>query len=266
MDDSGGYQDFGFVAEYYDLTPTYGTRPDVAFFVEEAVAARGKVLEVGCGTGRILLPTARAGVAITGLDLSARMLDACRKRVSNEPPEVRARITLVGGDMRSFDLGEKFRMVTVPFRPFQHLLTVGDQLAALKCMRSHLEPGGTLILDLFNPNLKFLIDQRTESEFGDEPEFIAPDGSKVVRRLRVPKKDLFEQVNDSEIIYYVTRPDGKQERLVHSFRMRYLYRFEAEHLLARCGFRVDRVYSDYSRAPFGDKYPGELIIIARTDG
>ena len=60
----------------------------------------------------------------------------------------------------------------------------------------------------------------------------------------------------------MTHPDGRTERLVHSFPMRYLFRFEAEHLLARCGFEVEALYADYDRSPYGSKYPGELIFVA----
>jgi hypothetical protein len=90
-----------------------------------------------------------------------------------------------------------------------------------------------------------------------------PDGRRVTRRLRFVSKDLFNQVNHSELIYYVTHPDGRQERLVHSVLMRYLFRFEAEHLLACCGFALEHVYADYDRSLYGSKYPGDLIMVAR---
>ena len=63
--------------------------------------------------------------------------------------------------------------------------------------------------------------------------------------------------------YYVTHPDGRQERGVHAFPMRWLYRFEAEHLLVRCGFEVEHLYADYDKSEYGSKYPGELIFVAR---
>jgi hypothetical protein len=85
----------------------------------------------------------------------------------------------------------------------------------------------------------------------------------VVRWHRIVARDLTTQVNRVELIYYVTHPDGRQERLVHSFPMRWLFRFEAEHLLARAGFAVEHVYADFDRAPFGSKYPGELIFVAQ---
>ena len=89
-----------------------------------------------------------------------------------------------------------------------------------------------------------------------------PDGRRVVRRHKITAYDRFNQINDCELIYYVTHPDGRTERLVHAFAMRYLFRFEAEHLLARCGFQVERVYADYDKTPYGSQYPGELIIVA----
>ncbi len=92
-----------------------------------------------------------------------------------------------------------------------------------------------------------------------------PDGRRVIRRHRIVDRDLFNQINHVELIYDVTSPDGRQERLLHAFPMRYLFRFEAEHLLARCGFRVEKIYADYDKTPYGSKYPGELIIVAQKD-
>jgi hypothetical protein len=69
-------------------------------------------------------------------------------------------------------------------------------------------------------------------------------------------------VQDIELIYHVTHPDGRQERIVHAFPMRYFFRYEIEHLLARCGFKIETIYSDYDKTPFGVKYPGELIVVA----
>ena len=100
---------------------------------------------------------------------------------------------------------------------------------------------------------------------GDEPELLLPDGRRVLRRHRVVSLDLYHQVNHVEQIFYVTHPDGREERLVHAFRMRYLFRYEAEHLLARCGFELEHVYAGFDRQPYGSEYPGELIMVARKD-
>ncbi len=270
MDFSGGYDEYSFVAEFYDYVVPYRDRQDVALFVEMARHATGPVLEIGCGTGRVLIPTAKAGTEIVGLDSSRSMLSVCREKLSHEPEQVQSRVKVVEGDMRCFDLkqesdfGRAFSLVTIPFRSFQHLVTVEDQLACLACIHRHLAGGGKLILDVFNPSLPHLAGkQDLDDLLGEEPEFTMPDGRRVVRRHRVVSRGLFNQVQDVESIYYVTHPDGREERLVHRFQMRYLFRFEGEHLLARSGFQVEELYADYDKSPYGSKYPGELIFVAR---
>src|ERR1044071_412931 len=107
------------IAELYDHVGIYRDRPDVGFFVDAARDAGSPVLEIGSGTGRVLIPTARAGIDIVGLDSSPSMLAVCRGRLAQEPAAVRARIALVEADMRAFDLGRTFTLVTIPFRPFR---------------------------------------------------------------------------------------------------------------------------------------------------
>jgi SAM-dependent methyltransferase len=253
--------EYGASAEFYDCVPLYSGRPDIAFWTAEALESGGPVLELGCGTGRVLIPTARAGIEIVGLDQSRSMLAICGCKLAEEPVDVQARATLVEADMRDFQLGRQFALATMPFRPFQHLITVEEQMACLHAIRRHLTPGGRLILDLFNPSLPFLVDESRLEEYGDEPEFIMPDGRRVVRRFRTLRRDWLTQVQDVELIYYVAYPDGRQERLVHTFPIRYLFRYEAEHLLVRCGFRIEALYADYDRRPYGATYPGELIFV-----
>jgi len=260
------YEEYALVADLYDSVAPYRERPDVEFFVDAATESRGPVLEIGSGTGRVLIPTARAGVDIVGLDLSPHMLAVCRDRLRGEEAPVQSRVTLVQGDMRRFDLGRTFALITMPFRPFQHLVTVEEQLSCLRSIRRHLSQDGRLILDLFNPSMDALAGPEDDGERNEEPEFSTPDGRRVVRRHRLVARDRFNQVNQVELIYYVTHPDGRRERLVHAFLMRYLFRFEAEHLLARSGFAVERLYAGYDRSAYGSLYPGELIFVARRAG
>lgn len=176
MEHTDGSESYAFIAAFYDYVIPYRNRPDVAFFVEAAQESKGPVLEIGCGTGRVLIPTARAGIDIVGIDLSAHMLDVCQQRLRLEPEPVQSRIQLFQADMRNFELSRTFQLATLPFRPFQHLTTVEDQLACLKCIHNHLDRGGKLILDLFNPSMKALTSDDLGKEFGDEPEFEMPDG------------------------------------------------------------------------------------------
>ena len=180
MSSAGGYDEYAFVADLYDHIVGYRDRPDVAFWVEAAVESGGPVLELGCGTGRVLIPTARTGIEIVGLDLSTHMLAVCRERLAGEPQEVQDRVQLVEADMRHFDLGQTFPLVATPFRPFQHLTTMEDQRSCLESVHRHLSEEGRLILDIFNPSLAWLARDIVGQELGEEPPFATPDGRQVV--------------------------------------------------------------------------------------
>ena len=104
MNTPGSHEEYAVTADLYDYVVPYRTRADINFFVEAARASGGPVLEVGCGTGRVLIPTARGGTDIVGLDLSPHMLQVCRERLKNEPEAVRSKTWLVQADMRHFDL------------------------------------------------------------------------------------------------------------------------------------------------------------------
>lgn len=250
-------------AEFYDHVPAYRHRRDVAFYVDLAREAGGPVLEAGCGTGRVLLPCARAGATMVGVDVSRPMLDVLRRWLREEPPEVQARVRLVEGDMRALDLGERFPLVTLPFRAFQHLLTPADQRAALRCLRRHLAHGGHLVLDLFNPSIPLLGDVAWARVPVADPPFTMPDGRRVTRAFRVVGRDFVNQVLHVELIVDVAHADGRTDRLVEPFAIRYLFRYEAEYLLECEGFSVEAVYGDHARSPFGSDDPGEIVIVAR---
>lgn len=111
-----------------------------------------------------------------------------------------------------------------------------------------------------------MTDDKFLEESGDEHEFELPDGRRAYRKMRIFERDYIKQISHCEQIYYVTYPDGRKERLVHKFPVRYLFRYEAEHLLARTGFRVEKLYGDYEKNNFGKEYRGELIFVAqKTD-
>ena len=187
----------------------------MAFFVDAATDAGSPVLEVGCGTGRVLIPSALAGISVTGLDASPEMLDQCRKRLSLEDAAVQSRVELVQADMRTFSLGREFTLATLPFCPFQHLITVEDQLSCLMNIRRHLVDRGRVVLDLFNPSLDALGDRQIGEELGDEPEFTTPDGRRVVRRQERLSRPIHRRITSSSL-YYVTHPDGRQNAWCNS--------------------------------------------------
>src|SRR5882757_2873910 len=220
-----------FIADYYDESPVVSRRlQDVAFYREAVREFGDPVLELGCGTGRITMALAEAGKRITGLDLSERMLERAVKKRASLRVEARERLHLMQGDMARFDLGEKFRLIIIPFRPFQHLLEARQQVDCLDCVQKHLAPGGRLILDVF----------QTDAERMHDPVHM--------REMLVTE--------------YKTA-DGRQVRLVFAWTLRYFFRYEIEHLLARCGFEVAAEYGNFDRTPIRDESP-EMIFVAGT--
>jgi SAM-dependent methyltransferase len=242
----------------------YRERQDVAFYVAMARESGGPVLELGCGSGRILIPCARVGIEMWGLDSSEAMLTLCQQKLAREPAEVCEKVLLTSADMRDFSLPRSFRMVTIPFRAFQHLLDPPDQMACLECIHRSLEPGGRLVFDVFNPHLGMLSAEVPTAET-PEPEFELADGRCVRRTFRTLARDYVRQVAEIEFAYSVRYPDGREERLAYSFPMRWFFRFEIEHLLARCRFRLEQLYPDFDRSPFGSIYPGDLIFVAARE-
>jgi SAM-dependent methyltransferase len=259
----GGYELHDFIAEYYDTSYNRRINIDVEFFVDYAKESGGRTLELGCGTGRVLIPTAIAGCDITGLDLSTFMLQKCREKVGGLPDVVQKRVKLIQGDMTRFNTGEKYALITLPFRPFQHLITVKEQKACLGCIHQHLEPHGKLVFDVFNPNPLRLVPNPTYTkEIEDLPETTLPDKRKIRRTSRMVAYHREQQYNDVELIYYVNYPDGRNERLVQSFPMRYFFRYEIEHLLELCGFKIVELFGNFDKSPFSGDSP-EMIFVAQ---
>ena len=165
--------------------------------------------------------------------------------------------------MTDFDLNERFALITIPFRPFQHLTTTADQIACLNRVRQHLAAGGRFILEVFQTNARRIHDEAYLKEVEDVPEFELPDGRKLRRTNRTAAFHRAEQYNDVEIIFYVTHPNGRVERLVQAFAFRYFFRYEVEHLLARCGFEVVDLFGNFDKSPLTDDSP-EMIFVAQA--
>jgi SAM-dependent methyltransferase len=247
-------------ALFYDHVAT-GVEGDVAFYVAEAVASGSPVLELGCGTGRILIPTVERGVDVVGLDASADMLAIARAKLAACPPDVRHRARLVHGDMRDFELSQSFSLVTIPYRAFLHNLDVDDQLRTLARARRHLAKDGHLILNVFDPSVRLLAAGRWSppTRYAD---FRHPrTGNRVTVREDF-RYDLERQLVDGAFEYDEVDASGRLVATTHApLTLRYVFRYEMEHLLARAGFRVDALLGNFRRGPF--QAGGEQIWIAR---
>jgi len=254
-----GYEE-AFAAEFYD--PINGSRiPDLDFFKDYAKKANGKILELACGTGRVLIPLAQAGYKITGIDLSTHMLDICRRKLAEQPADIKKRVNLVQANMADFKLKEKFALAIIPGRSFQILISPKDQESCLHLIAAHLVPYGRLIINVFNPKFPRLFDPQYLQERQTRTNITLSDGRNVRVFDRIVAYHKNEQYNDVEEIYYVHHPDGKEERLVQSFPFHYFFRYEMEHLLRLCGFKVIELFGNFDKSPLSDDSP-EMIFVA----
>jgi SAM-dependent methyltransferase len=137
------------IARLYDPWSA-GVVEDISFYVEEAVASGGPVVELGVGTGRIAIPTALAGVHVIGVDSSPGMLAVCAER--GREAGVEERLDLRVGDLRRPPVDETVRLVTCPFRAYLHLASDEERLDALRAAYALLVPGGRLVFDVFAPS------------------------------------------------------------------------------------------------------------------
>jgi SAM-dependent methyltransferase len=248
---------FDSVARFYDGEQKE-FKKDIPFYLEYARRCRGEVLELACGTGRVLISMAREGIRVTGLDASEEMLKIARKKIDRA--ELNS-VTLVHGDMRSFELSREFSMIFVAFRSFQCLLTKAEQMSCLACIWRHLSNSGNLIIDLFAPRHDYLAQVQRSFELG---EFYDTENDVHVNRRAEDRYDLAKQTLHEDRYYEWTDKSGEAHCHKWSFDLSYLFRYEVELLLDKCRFRVEEIFGDFDRSPY-DYFSGEQIFVARKE-
>lgn len=252
--------EFDAFARFYDAD--YGAfADDVPFYRAMARRAGGPILELMCGSGRLLEPLARAGHHVTGVDVSPQLLGIARHKLA--AAGLLDRVELVEADVRRALPPGPFSMAIVGLNSFMHLETADDQLAVLNNMHQVLAPGGVLALDLYNPDPRELV--RHNGEIVLDKIFALDDGTQV-QKFVAQSIDLAAQTNHVMFIYDELGADGSVRRTALPFAMRWLYRYELEHLLARSGFAVEAVYGSYDLDEFGSASDLMLTVAIRSGG
>lgn len=250
------------IAQTYDTHADLGSdrsivEDDVAFYVDLAreAAATGKpVLELGCGTGRVTIPIARAGVDVVGLDNSSPMLEMARRKAG-----CATNLRWLQADMRDFRLKQRFGLVIIPFRSFLLLPSVKDEKACLTRVHEHLAEDGRLALNFFNPDILQIANWLGEGQsrwLRSRPErhkevWVRRQYHTAAQEMTETRSEI--QVNDDRAIV---------ARVERNLRLRWVYRYEMEHLLALSGFEVEALYGWFDRRPFSDD-SDEMVWLAR---
>ena len=250
-------------AKYYDAA--YAAMRDLVdepFYLELAKEIGGPVLEIGRGTGRVLLPIARKGIEIHGVDNSGPMLGILRESLAQEKPDVRNKVTLHTGDMRGLFLNRRFPLVTIPFRPMQHMHTVADQLRALTSAAAHLDEGGILAFDVFYP--KFEVLHLGIGEERLEAEWSPPSDSETVIR-RYYRKDSVDKINQTFSLTYFFRTYRNGKLTLEesdTLKMSYYTYPQLRALFLLAGLETVAEYGSFARTPL-DNSSNEMIFSLR---
>lgn len=247
---------YAFMLPFYDQWSAHMTG-DVPFYVEQAVASGGPVVELGAGNGRVTIPVARASIDVVAVDISDAMLTESARRADAEG--VLERITFVRSDMASFVADEPVPLVIIPFRSFMHNLTTEAQLRTLASIRASLRDDGLLVMNMFtmDPHIVAAYDgvARMQADYTDErgrrcevwatSRYVTgPQLIHVTAELRVFEGERLAAVSDS------------------TFTLRAVYRYEFEHLLARSGLEPVSLHGGFDGRPYGPG-PDEMVWTVR---
>jgi SAM-dependent methyltransferase len=229
--------------DYYDKT--YRDRTDdVAYYVALSRRVRGRVLELGCGSGRITLPMARAGAHVTGVDLSEEMLAALSRSLADEPAAVRSRVRVRRGDMRSVRVEGPFALVVCPFNAFLHLYTRRDVERFLARVRGALSARGELVFDVSVPEPEELARDPNKPHY--TPRFRYPG----VGTVRYRERFDYDRMRQVLFVSMEFLPVDGSASWMTPLAHRQFFPQELEALLHYNGFRVSRLTGDFTeRAP-----------------
>jgi len=243
-------------ARYYNLSPD--APDDIPFYVHRIFSPKWRLLELGCGTGRVLVPLVEKCSYIFGVDVSKAMLSLCRQKLAEREIPV-SRADVRQGDIMDLQLGEKFDLIIAPFRVFQLLETDREVDGFFRTVRNHLSEKGTAILNVFRPKLDR---DRLRSEWATDDERLrweVPfEGGRVTLHDRRPRMDRERLVLYPELIFRRYEDEDLIDEAVLKIVMRCYYSEELLDLIAAQGFRVVNTWGGYAGEPYGEG--PELIV------
>jgi SAM-dependent methyltransferase len=252
---------FDKLARYYDWEHAdYDI--DVPLYVDFARRTGGPILELACGSGRLMAPLLELGENVVGIDSSAPMLERARQYLNKGGGSAMSRrASLQQADVRNLRLKRRFQLAIYGLDSFGLLSGIDDQLAALRSIREHLEPGGLLILDVSNGNGRGAepTDELVLQYDGFDPETGLP-----LSKWTARSTDHGEQVDHYTYFYDQLGEDGLVLRSVVRLDLRYFGRFELELLLQQAGLEPEMFYGSYDLAPYAAGSERLIAVAARS--
>jgi SAM-dependent methyltransferase len=236
---------------------------DITFYRRLAAASPGPMLEMGCGTGRVLLPLARAGAVMYGMDNSLAMLEQLCARLRREDRAVQDRVTVVHGDIRRDDAGCRFPLIIAAGNVLHSFSERRDQRAWLRNVRRHLIPGGEFCFDLFQFDYQRLTSP-PDSWRLDVERFDAGSGQRIRCYSRCEHEPEFQRFR-VDFRWEVVNGCGTTLRKESASMMqRWFTRGELENLLELEGLQVADYWGSFGREPFGRGSQQQVVRAVRS--
>ncbi len=237
-------------ARLYDVMFPPG--PGVDFYLAEARRQGGRVLELACGTGRILLPIASQGQACVGVDLSSDMLAEARRKAK----ELGVEVEWLQDDMRSFDLGRTFDFVFIAANSLLHLHESEELVSCFRSVRRHLAPGARFVFDVFNPSVRVLAEADGVRRTRESLSFSDPDRGNV----RVDVAGIYDAPAQVTRETWYLSTDSEPDFVVAPLEVRSIFPQELPLLLSLGGLRLVERFGDFSRRPLAADTPQQICI------
>lgn len=246
------------IARFYDLTHADLTA-DREKVVALATAVSGPVLELGCGTGRLMLPLARTGVVITGVDNAPAMLARARAKLEKAPPDAQGRVTLREGDMVELAVNGRFALALLSYNTAMHL-SPAQLSQTLRRVRAHLDDNGRFFIDVANP---LLVAATPNDQFLTlEKSLIDPESGERLLQMAANRLDDEAQILHITWIYDASPTGGGPvERLVVEADYHYLYPHQWQMIFEETGFQVKEMAGDYGGTPFTEEAERLLFLL-----
>jgi len=254
-----GSEQKDLVVKYYDIAFGISGEAEVGWYLNKARACGGPVLDLACGTGRLALLLAKEGFEVTAVDQSSGMLNQFKKKLKIQPAQISNRITIQNQSMSYFSLDTRFSTI-ICCDAFFHNLTVAEQMSCLDCVRAHLKAGGRFVFNLPNPTCDYILKcaRSDGSDFEERGRYSNPDSSDILLVEQAQAGDTLNQTVTTTLRITRYDADGNEvERGESQWISRYLFRYEAIHLLYRCGFTVEQLVGDYKKGPVTEA--GQLV-------
>jgi len=256
----------------YDLEHL-GDDEDIAFYVSLVRSLRPRrIMELGCGTGRVTLPIAeegaRSGCEVIGLDNEPQMLERAQQSLVDAAPEVRRYLRFIHGDMRTFSAEPKLDLIVIPCASMSHVLELDDQIAVFKRCYANLNPGGRFIVEVTMPNLaayadSFRVPPRTPLEI-DLDRSDDGDGTRLIRR-KTTRYLSDRQLAEIRFLYEKYQHGRAIESYIDDFKSHVFFPRELALLFVHTGFAIERTLGDYRGRPLAPNSPLIIMIGKRTD-